>query len=247
MAVSQTKLKILPLAEERRRHQRVKVNLLGRYMLADRREYPCQVVDMSPGGILLIAPVSGRVGERVIAYVDHLGRLEGQIAREVNNGFAMTISATMRKRDKLAAQLTWLANRQILNLPEDRRHGRFVPRNAMARLVLPNGTNVACRVIDLSASGAAVSINPSLRPPVGAAVTIGKTPGPRGAPYRRRLCHRIHPTAASRFDRRQRHRRIASPAGKRRCAAVLAQSTPNPRRHIHHSISRERGAASPSW
>jgi PilZ domain len=177
MAVSQTKLKILPLAEERRRHQRVKVNLLGRYMLADRREYPCQVVDMSPGGILLIAPVSGRVGERVIAYVDHLGRLEGQIAREVNNGFAMTISATTRKRDKLAAQLTWLANRQILNLPEDRRHGRFVPRNAMARLVLPNGTNVACRVIDLSASGAAVSINPSLRPPVGAAVTIGKTPG----------------------------------------------------------------------
>jgi hypothetical protein len=89
----------------------------------------------------------------------------------------MTISATTRKRDKLAAQLTWLANRQILNLPEDRRHGRFVPRNAMARLVLPNGTNVACRVIDVSASGAAVSINPSLRPPVGAAVTIGKTPG----------------------------------------------------------------------
>jgi hypothetical protein len=177
MALPLTKPRILPLAQERRRHQRVKVNLLGRYMLADRREYPCQVVDMSPGGMLLIAPVSGRIGERVIAYVDHLGRLEGQVAREVNNGFAMTISATSRKRDKLAAQLTWLANRQILNLPEDRRHGRFVPRNAMARLVLPNGTNVACRVIDLSASGAAVSINPSLRPPVGAAVTIGKTPG----------------------------------------------------------------------
>jgi hypothetical protein len=177
MALPLTNPKILPRAEERRRHQRVKVNLLGRYMLSDRREYPCQVVNMSPGGILLIAPVSGKPGERVIAYVDHLGRLEGQIARVVENGFAMTISATLRKRDKLAAQLTWLANRQILNLPEDRRHGRFVPKNPMARLVLPNGTNVACRVIDLSASGAAVSINPSLRPPVGSAVTIGKTPG----------------------------------------------------------------------
>jgi len=32
------------------------VNLLGRYMLADRREFPCQVVDMSPGGTALIAP-----------------------------------------------------------------------------------------------------------------------------------------------------------------------------------------------
>ena len=177
MAMPLTKPRILPLAEERRRHQRVKVNLLGRFMLSDRREYPCQVVNMSPGGMLLMAPVQGKTGERVIAYVDHLGRLEGEIARLVENGFAMTISATIRKRDKLAAQLTWLANRQILNLPEDRRHGRFTPRNPMARLVLPNGTNVTCRVIDLSASGAAISIAPNLRPPVGAAVTVGKTSG----------------------------------------------------------------------
>ena len=168
---------ILPLAQERRRHQRVRVNLLGRYMLADRREYPCQVVDMSPGGMALIAPVIGNPGERVIAYVDHLGRLEGKIARLLDNGFAMTISATLRKRDKLAAQLTWLANRQILNLPEDRRHGRFIPRNPMARLILPNGVNVTCRVIDLSQSGTAVSIAPDLRPAVGTMVTIGKTQG----------------------------------------------------------------------
>src|SRR5688572_12750025 len=167
--------KILPLAQERRKHQRVKVNLLGRYMLVDRREYPCQVVNMSPGGMLLMAPVAGEVGDRVIAYVDHLGRLEGKIARTFQNGFAMTIGATSRKRDKLAAQLTWLANRHILNLPEDRRHGRFAPRNPLARLILADGRNVGCRVLDLSQSGAAVSIQPHLRPDVGAMVTIGKT------------------------------------------------------------------------
>jgi hypothetical protein len=177
MAMPLTKPKVLPVAEERRRHQRVKVNLLGRYMLADRREFPCQVVDMSPGGMALIAPVVGQPGERVIAYVDHLGRLEGTIARTIENGFAMTIAATPRKRDKLAAQLTWLANRHILNLPEDRRHGRFTPRNPAARLILPNGRNVGCRVIDLSQSGAAVALAPDLRPDVGAAVTIGKTTG----------------------------------------------------------------------
>lgn len=177
MAMPLTKPRFLPLAEERRRHQRVKVNLLGRYMLADYREFPCQVIDMSPGGMAIVAPVAGEPGERVIAYVDHLGRLEGKIARLLDNGFAMSISATSRKRDKLAAQLTWLANRQILNLPEDRRHGRFTPRNTTARLILQNGTNVACRIIDLSASGAAVAIAPDLLPPVGAAVTIGKTAG----------------------------------------------------------------------
>jgi hypothetical protein len=177
MAMPLPKPRSLPLAEERRRHQRVKVNLLGRYMLADRREFPCQVVNMSPGGIALVAPVSGDPGERVIAYVDHLGRLEGKIARLLDTGFAMTVEATLRKRDKLAAQLTWLANRNILNLPEDRRHGRFIPRKAMARLILPNGNNVTCRIIDLSESGAAVAISPELRPVVGAMVTIGKATG----------------------------------------------------------------------
>src|SRR6185312_2630049 len=175
MAMPLTKPRILPLAEERRRYQRVRVNLLGRYMLSDRREFPCQIMDMSPGGMALIAPVSGNPGERVIAYIDHLGRLEGVIARQFHNGFAMTISATSRKREKLAAQLTWLANRHILNLPEDRRHARFSPRNPVARLTLPNGTTVACRVIDLSQSGAAIAIAPALRPTVGAAVIIGKT------------------------------------------------------------------------
>ena len=177
MSLPLTKSKFLPLADERRRFQRVKVNLLGRYMLADRREFPCQVINMSPGGMALIAPVAGMRGERVIAYVDHLGRLEGKIARTFENGFAMTIAASARKRDKLAAQLTWLANRHILNLPEDRRHGRFAPRNPMARLILPNGNNVGCRIIDLSQSGAAVAIAPELRPDVGSMVTLGKTQG----------------------------------------------------------------------
>ena len=175
MALPQSKAAILPLAQERRRHQRVRVNLLGRYMLADRREVPCQVTNMSPGGMAVLAPVSGKVGERVIAYVDHVGRLEGVIARLFENGFAMTVAATIRKRDKLAAQLTWLANRHILNLPEDRRHGRFTPKNPAARLVLPSGLNVSCRVIDLSASGAALKTDQ--RPEIGALVTVGKTAG----------------------------------------------------------------------
>jgi hypothetical protein len=177
MALAQAKPQQVKHAEERRRHQRVKVNLLGRYMLSDRQEYPCQVVNMSPGGMALIAPTIGRVGERVIAYVDHIGRLEGKIARTLVNGFAMTVSATPRKRDKLAAQLTWLANRHILNLPEDRRHGRFVPRNPSAMLTLPNGARVGCRIIDVSLSGAGIGIAAHLRPDIGAGVTVGRITG----------------------------------------------------------------------
>jgi len=171
----QRKSLLRPLSEERRRFQRVRVDLLGRYMLPDRREFPCQVVNMSPGGMALIAPVSGEPGDRIIAYVDHVGRLEGHVARNFQNGFAMTIAATTRKRDKLAAQLTWLANRHILGLPEDRRHGRIVPRNPIGRLVLANGLNLGCRIIDVSQSGAAIASDQ--RPAMGSLVTLGKVQG----------------------------------------------------------------------
>jgi hypothetical protein len=167
--------RVLPHSQERRRFQRVRVNLLGRYMLANRQEYPCQVVDMSPGGMALIAPAAPQTGERVIAYIDHVGRLEGVAVRPFPNGFAMTISATLRKRDKLAAQLTWLANRHLLASPEDRRHGRFVPKNPMTMLVMPNGVNIGCRLIDLSLSGAGIATQQ--RPPIGALVTVGKVQG----------------------------------------------------------------------
>jgi len=142
---------------EARRFQRVKVDLLGRYMLTDRREFPCEVIDISPGGMALIAPQCGHVGERVVAYIDQIGRLEGMIVRIFERGFSMTIMASPQKRDKLAAQLTWLANREILNLPEDRRHQRIEVDNQRATLRMENGVEEKCRIVDLSVSGVAAS------------------------------------------------------------------------------------------
>jgi len=162
----------LPAAEERRRFQRVRVHLLGRYMLPDRREFPCQIINMSPGGLALLAPGIGNVGDRVIAYLDHIGRVEGKITRIIDNGFAMSVGATARKRDKLASQLTWLANRDILNLPEDRRHDRIVPRNPIAVLTLEDGSKMTSRIIDLSLSGAAIAAEN--RPAMRSMVSLGR-------------------------------------------------------------------------
>jgi c-di-GMP-binding flagellar brake protein YcgR len=171
IALAQKK-SIHPVAEERRRFQRVNIHLLGRYMLPDRREFPCQVVNMSPGGLAMLAPGIGNVGDRVIAYLDHIGRVEGKITRIIDNGFAMSVGATPRKRDKLAAQLTWLANRDILNLPEDRRHDRIIPRNPIAILTLEDGQRMTCRMIDLSMSGAAIAAEH--RPPLKSLVSLGR-------------------------------------------------------------------------
>lgn len=162
-------------AVEARRFQRVKVDLLGRYMLTNRLEFPCEVIDISPGGMALIAPQCGHVGERVVAYIDQIGRLEGMIVRIFERGFSMTIMASPQKRDKLAAQLTWLANREILNLPEDRRHQRIEVDNQRATLRMENGVEEKCRIVDLSVSGVAVISDN--RPPLGSLVRVGKAPG----------------------------------------------------------------------
>lgn len=162
----------LPPSEDRRRHQRVRLSLLGRFMLSNKREFPCQVMNMSPGGAFFITPVAAEVGERVVAYIDHLGRVEGVVTRIFDGGFAMRISATARKREKLAAQLTWLANRRNLGLPEDRRHERLVPKKPDTEIKLADGRTYPCKLIDMSISGAAVAI--AVRPALGTRVTLGK-------------------------------------------------------------------------
>jgi hypothetical protein len=224
-----SKRSILPAAEERRRFQRVKVHLLGRYMLPDRREFPCQIINMSPGGLALLAPGIGNVGDRVIAYLDHIGRVEGKITRIIDNGFAMSVGATARKRDKLAAQLTWLANRDILNLPEDRRHDRIVPRNPIALLSLEDGSKMTCRIIDMSLSAR-------------------QGPVPGGAKPRGRVRARIRSRAAGRDARRQRYRAVkrSSPRLIRRAVPAWTDIPAIAPRSSAASICRGRSAPSDS-
>lgn len=160
---------------ERRNFQRVKVTIYGRFMLEDRTEHPCRVIDMSPGNASLVAERTGQPGERVIAYLDHIGRIEGVVTRTLDNGFAMTVVASERKKDKLAAQLTWLANKHELDLPEDRRHERIAPRNPVGMLRLVDGSEYRCRILDLSLSGAAIETD--IKPEKGTQVHLGTMRG----------------------------------------------------------------------
>lgn len=159
-------------ASTRPRFQSVKVSILGRYMLTNKSEFPCQIISMSPGGADVIAPMMGEIGERVIGYIDHIGRIEGPITAPIEGGFQMEINASTRKRDKMANQLTWLANKDELNLPEDRRHERIVPDERHTHVVLQDGRKYTCKIIDFSMSGVAVEMH--VRPAIGTPLTIGR-------------------------------------------------------------------------
>jgi len=152
--------------------QRVQLKILGRYMLADGSEHVCEVQQMSPGDLLLRGPVNGRIGERVIIYVDHIGRIEGTISLITHEGFELSFNASIKKQDKLAAKLTWLANRHELSLPEDRRHERIVPADSSVDVTMDDGRIYKGTLTDLSVSGAAIKMD--VRPANGSRVYVGK-------------------------------------------------------------------------
>lgn len=157
---------------ERRRHWRVAISLLGRFMRENKQEYPCKVLNMSPGGAAMLTPDEGKIGEHIIAYIDHIGRVEGRVSRTFDGGFAIKLDATPYKREKIASQLTWLANKKHLDLAEERRHDRFSPRRQHIDLHLENGQVVPCRLLDVSISGASVKIDD--KPALGTNVLLGK-------------------------------------------------------------------------
>ena len=169
------KLKTLPKFSERRRHLRVDIALLGRYMLADKREFPCQTVNMSPGGLAMEAPVRGAIGEHVVVYLDQIGRVEGKIVRHTERGFAVQMTMPFAKREKIANQLTWLVNRDTLGMPEDRRHERIIPNRRHSILRVDDEREHIVQLIDVSISGAGVST--TLKPAIGTKVKLGQTSG----------------------------------------------------------------------
>jgi hypothetical protein len=156
--------------------QRVTVNLNGRLMLISSQiEYDCRAVDMSAADVAFQCTAFPPLGERIVAYVDHIGRLECTVVRHVDHGFVCRLHVTDRKREKLAAQLTWLSNKHKFNLPEDRRHERVAPRNVRSEISLDDGRTYPCRILDLSMSGAAIEID--VRPALGTPVRLGNMRG----------------------------------------------------------------------
>jgi hypothetical protein len=160
------------ITPDRRRHKRISLSLPGRFMRETKEEHPCKLVDISVGGAAVTSPVGVTVGERIVAYFDHVGGIEGEVVREFEGGFAFKINATSHKREKLAAQLTWLANRNELDDEAGRRHERITPNVGESTLHLAEGIDLTCRVLDISISGA--SIATPARPDIGSEVVLGK-------------------------------------------------------------------------
>ncbi len=162
-------------AVDRRKYRRIKVRLSGRFMREDQHEYPCYTNDISAGGMNISAAVKCEPGEYVVFYIEEIGRIEGYVVRNHDDGFAIAIEASAHKREKIVACLTWILNRHELQDADGRRHTRETPTRPLTSLVRTDGTEIQAKVLDLSIGGARISVNADLHP--GEKIYLGKSRG----------------------------------------------------------------------
>lgn len=147
-------------------------------MLPSKEEHPCKVVDMSTDEMLISSDVTPAIGDQAIVYIAELGRFEGKVKRQGENGFFVGMTLTDHKRGKLADQLHWFANCQALALKDNRQHKRFVPLNQLTTVRFSNGKECIARINDISASGVALEVNVSVASRVvvlvGSSVMVGQ-------------------------------------------------------------------------
>jgi len=167
------------VADEHRIYRRLRLTLPGRFMRANRSEYACQVQDLSVGGLSILTEAEvaadAVIGERIVVYIDRLGGVEGHVVRTGPDHIAIAIQATQNKREKLAAQLTYIINEAELDDVEARREERFPLRSRAAVLTFADGATMTCLILDVSLSGASIALDSM--PEIGSEVWLGRLRG----------------------------------------------------------------------
>src|SRR3954453_20561958 len=158
----------------------IDLRLGGRYSLASRYETrspppasPCRPSRVSPYQMHISVPVLGPVGERVVTYFGDFGNLDGWINNITEGGFLLDLELPRQRREKFAAQLTWLKkHQQDAAIIDGRAQRRVVPKNPHSTLIFGDGTTLNCLVIDVSPSGVAVSAD--VEPEIGMRLAVGR-------------------------------------------------------------------------
>jgi hypothetical protein len=143
--------------------------------LAGVQIFACRLQSISVSRVVAAAPVPGSPGEKITVNFEPFGTLRGVVERHIDDGFVMEIDADDEDRQKLANKIEWYKKRTFAGLTDKRQHRRFMPREPRSAVVLGNGDVLPCLVMDISASGAAVSAD--LDPQLGEPLAIGRVVG----------------------------------------------------------------------
>jgi hypothetical protein len=136
------------------------------------RTFACRTTRVSPFRMIVDVPVVGKVGDRLTSYFRDFGQFEGSISDTMRGSFLLELEMTRARREKLSDMLTWIEKkRKDSTIIDTRGHARIVLPHPHSLLTLADGSIHPCFIIDVSASGVAVSA--AVQPPVGMPLAVG--------------------------------------------------------------------------
>ena len=153
---------------------RVKLVLPALCWSQGRSDFYAVTEDVSTDGIRFKCATVPSVGENLTCSIRHTGSLETQVVRVGKQRFAVRVLRAEYPIRLVAQNLLSLAEEQNALPISQRVHARIVPDAADVVVTTPYGSTIAGRVINVSVSGAAVSVDEPIA--IGTLIMIGSTP-----------------------------------------------------------------------
>ena len=157
--------------QDRRKHRRILHEAKAKCLWNNGREFEATTVDLSGGGVSLKTEEEFEIGDRLVMYIDGVGRLSGKAVRKTPYGCVVGVTLVPMKREKVIDLLTWIANKDALGLEDERKYER---RTTTGQLMVTydSGVVAQCDVLDMSISGVALQTS-GPKPKIGSQVKVG--------------------------------------------------------------------------
>lgn len=140
------------------------------------RTLACRSTRVSPYRMIVDVPVVGRIGDRITSHFGEFGEFEGSISDSKNGSILLELEMTPERRQWMADKLAWLEmTRQDPQIQDARKDARFVPQVSHTTLTMADGKVSTCFIIDMSATGVAVSSE--FQPAIGTPLAVGSLVG----------------------------------------------------------------------
>jgi hypothetical protein len=137
-----------------------------------RRDFYAVTTDVSTEGIRFRSSSRLVPGEDLTCSIRHIGLLEARIDRAVGQEFVVSVQGGRAALTGLARQFVTLARAQDLRPEPLRVHHRIVPKQKVVQVTLEGGHAVSGHVLNISASGVALLVEPSLE--LGTVIQVGR-------------------------------------------------------------------------
>ena len=159
---------------ERRMTPRVKLVLPALCWSRSRSDFYPVTEDVAQDGIRFECATTPLLGETLTCSIRHTGSMETRVVRVGKQRFAVRVLRAEYPLRLVAQNLLSLAEEQNAAPVAQRIHERIVPDAADVVVTTPHGSMIPGRVLNVSVSGAAVSVDEPIA--IGTLIMIGSTP-----------------------------------------------------------------------